>query len=77
MKKKDNFTLKAMDAIVNSSDKLGRHNTNAKSHVHRSKKDYNRKRVKKDWRNDMDNLWSFIIRKSLKVNRSSIVFHMK
>jgi len=60
LKKKVTFTLNAKEAIVNSSDKLGRHNTMAKSHVHKSKKDYDRKRTKRGWRKEMDNdRWSF------------------
>ncbi|MPW25612.1 hypothetical protein GC105_07395 [Alkalibaculum sp. M08DMB] len=64
MKKKITFTLNAKEAIVNSSDKLGRHNTMAKSHVHKSKKDYDKKRSKRDWRKEMDN------------NRGSFIFFL-
>lgn len=60
MKRKITFQLDAKQAIIKSSDKLGRHNTTAKAHIHKSKKEYDRKREKRDWRRKMDDdRWSF------------------
>lgn len=54
--KKEKMTISGTDLILNSSDKLGRHNTMQKSHVHQTEKDKMKNRNSKKAKRELNKI---------------------
>lgn len=54
--KNDKIKISGMDLLLNGEGKLGRHNTNQKSHVHKTARDRERDRNSKSSRKSINDV---------------------